>query len=328
MTETEAIATVDAHQHYWDVTKTFPASEGTWFVGAVSYPWKETALAALDRSFLPDELEPQLEQAGVRQTILVNVLHNLDETRWMLALADSYESIAGVVGWIDLTEPSEFVEVALDRLCEHPKLVGVRHLTQFEQDPRWLLRPDVVAGLRVLESHALPFDLLLEPAHLEVVPQLSELLPNLSMVIDHAAKPRIRDGTCEPWAAQLRAAAENPRLCCKLSGLVTEADLLAWTPDDLLPYAQVVLEAFGPDRVMYGSDWPVCTLAATYQQVYESTVYCLTRILGSTEAAVERTIFCENATRFYGIGQAAEEHAPNRLSAAPGLSDRKEHSNA
>ncbi len=320
MTKTEAIAKIDAHQHYWDVTNAFPASEGTWFLGAASYAWKRTGLGALDRSFLPDELEPQLEPVGIQQTILVNVLHNVDETQWMLALADSRESIAGVVGWVDLTEPADLVALALDRLYQYSKFVGIRHLTQFEHDRGWLLRPDVIAGLRVLESRAIPFDLLLEPVHLEVIPDLSEQLPDLSMVIDHAAKPKIRNGILEPWAARLRAAAENPHLYCKLSGLVTEADRLAWTPDDLLPYVHVVLEAFGPDRVMYGSDWPVSTLAATYEQVYGSIAYCLTRIFGRAEEMVERAIFGENATRFYGIGHPRGD----RHSATPVLSNREE----
>jgi L-fuconolactonase len=293
---------IDAHQHYWDVASTFPAGEGTWFLGAVSYPWKYAELPELDRSFLPEELEPQLAEAGIGRTILVNVLHSPAETRWMLDLAGSHPSVAGVVGWLNLAQPVELVAADLDALRQDAKLVGIRHLTQFEPDARWLLRPDVISGLKVLERAGVPFDLLLTPAQLAAVPELSHRLPDLAMVIDHLAKPQIRDRVREPWASQIRAAAENPRLHCKLSGLVTEADLERWTPDDLPPYVEVVVEAFGPGRLMYGSDWPVCTLAASYRQVYESLAYSLAKLSVNLEEEAGRAIFCENAARFYGVG--------------------------
>jgi L-fuconolactonase len=297
---------IDAHQHYWDAARTFPVGEGTWFMGVLSYPWKQAELPELNRSFLPEELEPQLEETGVGWTILVHALHSPAETRWLLDLADAHPSVAGVVGWLNLAQPAELVSADLDAVRRHPKLVGIRHLAQFEPDPRWLLRPDVVSGLKVLETGGVPFDLLLRPEHLGVVPELSARLPDLPMVIDHLAKPHIRDRVLEPWASQIRAAAENPRLHCKLSGLVTEADVEHWTPADLLPYVEVVVEAFGPDRLMYGSDWPVCTLAASYRQVHESLAHCVARVIGNIEDVVERAIFFENAVRFYGLGQSIE----------------------
>jgi L-fuconolactonase len=296
--EPEMTDRIDAHQHFWDPARRFPLVD-SWLQGAVTYGWSEAGLPQLNRPFLPVHLEHELSGVGVGHTIAVQAINSIGETRWLLELSDENPSIAGVVGWIDLAQPSELVQHDLDRL-RHPKLVGVRHLVQFEPDPGWLLRPNVLAGLRLLAAAGLPYDLLVTAAHLPLLPELSAAVPDLVMVIDHAAKPQIRDGLIDPWERDIRAAAENPMISCKLSGLVTEADHERWTGADLRPYIEVVADAFGVHRVMFGSDWPVCTLAATYGQVAAALDEELGRILAG-DAAAERAIFRENALRVYAL---------------------------
>jgi L-fuconolactonase len=295
------IARIDAHQHYWDIDQVFPVDSLPWFLGAVSYGWKQAGLDQLNHSRLPDDLEPQAAAAGVRHTVLVNAIHSLGETEWMLKLAQARPSIAGVVGWINLAQPTERVRLDLARFLDHSKLVGIRHLAQFEPEESWLLRPDVLAGLSVLQAAKVPYDLLLKPSQLELVPNLAEQLPDLDLVIDHLAKPNIRDDARQPWATHLRSAAQNPRVWCKLSGMITEADHQRWQPSDLTFYIETALNAFGIERVMFGSDWPVCTLAGSYQQVCDALAQSLTEIMGQLDETAERLIFHDNAARFYRL---------------------------
>lgn len=292
---------IDAHQHYWDMTQKFRYEPYPEFLGMITYGWTEAGLPALDRSFLPEDLEPQMAAVGCTRSILVNAINVPGETDWMLKLADRHDSIAGVVGWIDLTQPVELVASNLESLRQHPKLVGIRHLAQFEPDDAWLVRPDVVEGLNTLARMRVPYDLLVNPVQLACVPQLSEDCPDLDMVIDHLAKPYIKRGEREPWSHGIQAAAANPRMYCKLSGMITEADAQNWKNDDLVPYVEVVLKAFGIERVMYGSDWPVATLAGSYAQVYNALMYCLERLLGTVSDTVERAVFHDNAARFYHL---------------------------
>jgi L-fuconolactonase len=283
---------VDAHQHYWEV-------------GRFDYGWTRQGIAALDRDFMPAELEPQLRVARVARTVLVQVLHTEDETRWMLDLARRHASIAGVVGWVDLTAPPDAIHAALERLLADPRLVGIRHLVHEEPDDDWLAREDVLRGLRVLEERDVSFDLLLRPRHVRHVPRLSERLPRLRMVIDHIAKPHIRDHLMEPWASGMAAVAANPNLWCKVSGMITEADHAAWTADDLRPYIETVLRAFGPERLMYGSDWPVCTLAGSYDRV----IGALRDVLAGVDESTETRIFTSSASAFYRLDPAHPEVA-------------------
>ena len=275
---------IDAHQHYWEV-------------GRFDYRWPEQGIPSLDRDFLPEHLEPELAEAGVARTVLVQVLHTADETQWMLDLADRNPSIAGVVGWVDLTKAPEVVAGDLEAVRRHPRLVGIRHLVHEEPDDDWLARRDIVRGLGVLEVQSVPYDLLLRPQHLRHVPDLSEAVPDLPMVIDHIAKPLIRDGVVEPWGSEFRAAAENPNVWCKLSGMITEADHASWVAADLAPYVEIALDAFGTDRLMFGSDWPVCTPAGSYGSV----VAALREVLGGIDTAVEDGLFGANATAFYRL---------------------------
>lgn len=277
---------IDAHQHYWD-TKAF------------EYGWTRAGLPALDADFLPTDLEPQLAAAGIDCTVVVQVLHSLDETDWLLDLARANRSIAGVVGWVDLQAPPDDIDATLDRLRVDPRLVGIRHLVHEEPDEDWLARPAVIRGLGVLEAHDIPYDLLLRPQHLRHVPLLSERLPALRMVVDHIAKPHIAEGRLVPWATEFRDAAANPNVWCKLSGMVTEADHGAWEADDLAPYIEVALTSFGADRLMFGSDWPVCTLAGSYARV----IGALRTVLGAMDADVEGRLFGGSAARFYGIAK-------------------------
>jgi L-fuconolactonase len=278
---------VDGHQHYWKVDQ-------------FDYGWTRQGVAALDRDFLPTELEPQLREAGVARTVLVQVLHTDAETRWMLDLARRHASIAGVVGWVDLTAQPDTIARDIETLRADPRLVGIRHLVHEEPDVDWLRRVDVVRGLSVLEAHGVPFDLLLRPQHLVHVPWLSERLPGLRMVIDHIAKPRIRDAAIQPWADEMLTAAQNPNVWCKVSGMITEADHAAWTPDDLAPYVERTLQAFGEERLMFGSDWPVCTLAGSYDRV----IGALRLVLQGIGDEARGRIFGGSAQDFYRLPTA------------------------
>jgi L-fuconolactonase len=279
---------LDAHQHYWQPAR-------------FDYGWSRQGIPALDRDFTPDELEPQLAAAGVSATVLVQVLHTEDETRWMLDLARRHPSIAGVVGWVDLTAPADSIHQSLEALQADPHLVGIRHLVHEEPDVDWLAREDVIRGLGVLEERDVPYDLLLRPPHLRHVPRLSERLPRLRMVIDHIAKPYIRDHRLEPWASEVIAAAQNPNVWCKVSGMITEADHEQWAVDDLAPYVETVLRAFGPERLMFGSDWPVCTLAGSYERV----IGALRQLLAAEDEKTHQLIFETSARTFYGLGEVA-----------------------
>ena len=275
--------TIDAHHHYWEL-------------GRFDYDWLQAEqLAPIRRDYLPSDLRPLISRAGVDRTVFVQTQHNLAETRWVLELADLHEFMAGVVGWVDLESP--LCEEQLVQLKEHPKFVGVRHVTHDEPDDDFIVRDTVLRGLRVLERHSVPFDLLFFVRHLHHVPRLATQLPDLPMVLDHLAKPLIKAGRTDNWIDSFTAAAQFPNVYCKLSGMVTEADWGAWKPDDLKPYVETALEHFGPERCMFGSDWPVCELAASYEQVRGA----LDRVLGGISDDERAAIFGGTAQRFYGL---------------------------
>jgi L-fuconolactonase len=278
---------IDSHQHFWDISR-------------FDYPWmKGQELEPLRRNYLPEDLEPLLEPAGVERTILVQAQHNLEESRWVLGLGERHDFLAGVVGWVDVT--SEACEDQLAELQSHPRFVGVRHITHDEPDDDWIIRDDVLRGLGVLEKHGVPFDLLFRPQHLRHVPTLARKLPDLPMVIDHLAKPPIEEGRLDGWREDFEAAARHPNVFCKLSGMVTEADWEAWAPGDFEPYVRVALDAFGPERLMFGSDWPVSTLCASYGHV----VSALRHALGPLSVEERALIFGGTAERFYRLKPTA-----------------------
>ncbi|WP_028798770.1 amidohydrolase family protein [Streptomyces sp. 142MFCol3.1] len=278
--------TVDAHHHVWDLS----VRDQDWITGPELRP--------LRRDFALSDLEPEARAAGVDRTVLVQTVTVAGETPEFLALARESALVAGVVGWTDLTRPDVAEELA--RLRELPGggyLKGIRHQVQGESDPRWLLRPDVRRGLAAVAAAGLVYDLVVLPHQLPACAAAAADHPGLTFVLDHAGKPPIARGALEPWTAAVRALAALPNTVCKLSGLVTEADLADWTVEDLRPYADTVLDAFGPDRLMFGSDWPVCTLAATYGQVVDATRELLSGLAGEeTEAVLSGT-----ATRVYGV---------------------------
>lgn len=290
---------IDAHHHLWEARRRFPLG-GDWLLGAVGYGWAEAGVPDLDRDFLPSSLEPLLAGAGVARTIVVQAVHAEGETEWLLDMGAGASTIAGVVGWTDLSAPPDVVRERLAAF-RASGLVGVRHLAQFDRDPRWLLQPEVTRGLEVVSALGLPYDLLLTPDQLDLVPQVSERLPDLRMVIDHLAKPAIAAGVLDPWREAMGQAARNPNVFCKLSGMVTEADHQRWKPGDLLPYIEVAMDAFGPGRLMFGSDWPVCTLAGTYQQVVDALDENLQALIGGDRDARD-AIYGGTAAEFYGIG--------------------------
>jgi L-fuconolactonase len=246
---------IDAHHHLLDPAR-------------FDYPWLTPELAPIDRRFAADDLAPQLEAAGIERTILVQTISSLEETREFLADAATTRFIGGVVGWVDLTDPG--VEGVLDAVRRGPGgewLVGIRHQVQDEPDPEWLLRPDVRRGLAAVEAAGLTYDLLVRPRELPAALVVAREMPGLRCVIDHLAKPPIRSGVTKPWASLIRPFGGLPNVSCKLSGLVTEADPTSWRVADLGPYVEIALETFGPRRLLFGSDWPVCLLAASYADV-------------------------------------------------------------
>lgn len=280
------MAIVDAHHHLWDLS----VRDQDWITGA--------ELAPLRRNFGLDDLTPELRAAGVGATVVVQTVTVPEETPELLELAADSELVAAVVGWTDLTDPQ--VAERIDRLCALPggdRLAGIRHQVQHEADPDWLTRPDVLRGLRAVADAGLVYDLVILPEQLPAARAAAAAVPALTFVLDHAGKPPVATGEQRRWAHWLRAFAALPNTRCKLSGLVTEAAWDSWRTEQLRPYADTVLDAFGPDRVMFGSDWPVCLLAASYAEVAESA-HALTARLGP---AGQEAVLAATATRVYGL---------------------------
>ena len=252
-------------------------------------------LGILYRDYLPSALEPVLIQSNVAKTVLVQASNSIAESQWLLELADQYPFIAGVVGWVDLMSPD--VANQLDQLSAHPKFKGVRHLVESEPADDWLAQPAVLHGLEALTVQQLSYDLLVHTRHLRHVRVVAERCPDLRLVIDHMAKPPIASGEFQEWSKEFRPLAKFPNIYCKLSGLVTKANWNSWRTDDLRPYIDYALDSFGPDRMMFGSDHPVCLLAASYERVLESFREALKDLNDD-----ERTkIFRENALGFYRL---------------------------
>jgi L-fuconolactonase len=263
---------IDAHVHFWD--------------GRLD--WMTDEMAVLERPYGPEELRPSLAAHGVDGVVLVQTHASLDETKRFLALAGANNLVAGVVGWVDLTAPD--VAALLAELGESPHLVGVRHQVHDEPDPAWLLRDDVQRGVAAVEAAGLAYDLLVRPRELPAALEVARRFPELRLVIDHAAKPPVASGELEPWRALMAPFAGLEHVSCKVSGLVTEADWGRWELDDLVPYVSRLVEWFGTERLLFGSDWPVCLLAASYDEVVAACEHVLGDLapLGRTAAQVYR----------------------------------------
>ncbi|KUO14810.1 amidohydrolase family protein [Streptomyces dysideae] len=292
---------VDAHHHVWDLS----VRDQDWISGA--------ELAPLRRDFTLADLAPEARAAGVTATVLVQTITVPDETPEFLALAADSDLVAGVVGWTDLTAPD--VAETLAELRAGPggeHLVGIRHQVQGEPDPRWLVRPEVLRGLSAVAEAGLVYDLVVKPHQLAAAVEAAERLPGLTFVLDHLGKPPIASGELDPWAQQIRRLAALRNTVCKLSGMVTEADWGSWTVAALAPYADTVLDAFGPERLMFGSDWPVCRLAATYAEVI-ATERELTAGLGPAE---RHDVFTGTAARTYDLSVPARPAPPQETPCA------------
>jgi L-fuconolactonase len=270
---------LDAHQHFWRYD-------------AAQYPWIPPG-SALERDWLPAHLAEAQRPLGLGGSIAVQARQSMAESDWLLGLADADERIHGVVGWADLRHPAG--EAELIRLARHPKFVGVRHVAQDEPDDRFLVGPAFVEGVGKLAALGLTYDLLIYPRQLRAAIELVERFPDQPFVLDHIAKPPIKSSGFEPWRDQLRELAKAPGVFCKVSGLITEADHVTWRPDDIRPYLDVVFDAFGIERLMWGSDWPVCLLAGSYRQVFDLIDEYAARFTNAERLA----LFGGNCARLY-----------------------------
>jgi L-fuconolactonase len=273
---------IDAHQHFW-------------LYNSLEYAWIDDSMATLRRNFLPQDLAGELKSAGFDASIAVQARQSLEETRWLLELAGKSASIVGVVGWTDLRSPD--VRSQLQSLVHNPKLVGVRHIVQSEPDDQFLLQSDFLRGISVLEEFDLAYDLLIYTKHLPVAIEFVQKFPRQRFVLDHLAKPPIKSGNLDTWVQGIGELAKFPNVCCKLSGLVTEADWQRWTPDQIRPCLEIGFESFGPERLMIGSDWPVCLVAASHATVIQlARDYIAQRSPKSLSA-----VLGGNAADFYGL---------------------------
>lgn len=270
---------IDAHQHFWEFDPIRDA-------------WITNDMAVLRRDFLPTDLQPLLQANGFDGCVAVQADQSEEETRFLLNHADRHGFIKGVVGWVDLR--ANDLEVRLEKWSDEQKLCGFRHILQGEE-PEFMLERHFLRGLSILGKSGYTYDILVFPRHLNAVEKMLGMLDNQLFVIDHIAKPYIRAGLIEDWERDIRKVAQFPNVYCKVSGLVTEANLADWKPEDIYPYLEVVLDAIGPDRLMYGSDWPVCLLAAGYEQQLEVVESFFSRL----SAGERRRIEGLNAMDFY-----------------------------
>lgn len=279
---------IDSHHHFWRYT-------------AEEYGWIPPEWAALRRDFGPEDLGREIAASGVDGVVSVQARQTLAETDWLLEIATLHSFIHGVVGWVPLIDPG--IETLLDRYTAHSKLRGLRHVLQGEPDPDYMLRTDFNRGISALTARDLTYDILILEHQLPNAARLVDRHPNQRFILDHIAKPRIATGTREPWAKHLRELARRPNVACKLSGLVTEANVTSWTPAQLHPYFEVVLEAFGPRRLLFGTDWPVCLAACSYQK-WKQTVDAWLQPLSHDERAL---ILGGNAASLYRLAHGASQ---------------------
>lgn len=273
---------IDAHQHFWRYNTD-------------EFDWIDDSMSVLRRDFLPHDLQPALKSAGFHGSVAVQARQSLEETRWLLELAASSPQILGVVGWVDLRSPD--VGSQLQTFASNPEFVGVRHVVQAEPDDHFMLRPDFLRGIAALEEYDLAYDILIYPKHLPVAAEFVRHFPRQRFVLDHLAKPFIKAGTIQPWETGVQELALFPNVFCKLSGMVTEADWQSWKPEHLKPYLDVALDCFGAERLMIGSDWPVCTVAGSYSRTMNAVVDHFAKHSNDIQDAV----FGGNAQRFWKL---------------------------
>ena len=273
--------TIDSHQHFWEINR-------------FNYSWMDKK-SPLRKDFLPNDLEKLIEENQIDKTIIVQAVPSTEETYWLLEMAENYDFIAGVVGWVDLTDPK--IEKTLNILQENQFFKGVRHLWETDEDPEWIINSGAIRGLKVIAERNLTFDFLARPNNLIYIPKIMNLVPNLRAVLDHIGKPEIAEKKIQPWLNDIRKISSIDNVFCKLSGMITEANLKNWRVKDLKPYVHHVLSLFGADRIMFGSDWPVCTLAGQYKDVKNS----FDEILKDLDPTSTNKIFGENASKFYKI---------------------------
>jgi L-fuconolactonase len=273
---------IDAHHHLWKFNED-------------DYTWMDESMSVLKRDYLPADLQAQLVRSGVTGTIVVQARQMLEETAWLLDMADQHTFIRGVVGWLDIC--SEKLAWQLEEFGSNPWLVGVRHVVHDEPDDEFMLSPAFIKGMEKLVQYNLAYDLLLFPRHLPRADELVGLFPDQRFILDHISKPPIRSGILDPWREDILALSNHPNVWCKISGLVTEALRENWQYEDFIPFLDVVVEAFGTDRLMVGSDWPVCLLAGEYQQVMDIPV----RYFSELAPAEKERIFHLNCMECYEL---------------------------
>lgn len=273
---------IDAHQHFWHYSPE-------------AYPWISDKMSILKRDFLPADLQPLLQANGYSGCIAVQASQTEEESRFLLELAGQNDFIKGVVGWIDLQD--YHVKHAIKKWADHPKLCGFRHIIHDEPDDQFMLRPEFMRGVKALGAFNLPYDILIFEKHLPATLQFVSYLPDIKLVVDHIAKPKIKQHEYSPWQENIKSLAQYPNVYCKISGMVTEADWQNWKEEDFQPYLDTIVEAFGTDRLMIGSDWPVCLLAAEYGKV----MAIVEHYFHAFSATEKEKIFGLNAMKFYNI---------------------------
>lgn len=273
---------LDAHQHFWNYSP-------------IEHNWMTEEMGSLKRNYLPSDIKPLLVEAGLDGTVAVQARQSLEETDWLLGLAEEYDLIKGVVGWVDLQSPQ--VGQQLAKYANNPKFKGVRHVVHDEPDDQFMLRSEFLRGLGLLADLNLTYDLLLYPRHLPVAVEVVKQFPRQRFVLDHIAKPSIKAGQLAPWEADIRALARSNNVLCKVSGMVTEAAWKQWTFENFKPYLDVIFDSFGTDRLMFGSDWPVCTVSGTYSEV----VGLIRQYLEKFPASIQDKVWGLTAQEFYRI---------------------------
>ncbi|MBD0823791.1 amidohydrolase family protein [Aestuariibaculum marinum] len=273
---------IDSHQHFWKYEP-------------VKHAWIDGNMAVIRKDFMPSDLQSVYQDNGVEGCVAVQADQTLEETDFLLQLAQDNNFIKGVVGWVDLRANN--LESTLSEYSEADKLKGFRHVVQGEPDHNFLLRPNFLRGIEVLEKNNYTYDVLIFPHQLGAALEFVKRFPNMNFVIDHIAKPYVKDGFYEGWAVLMKEIAKYDNVYCKLSGMITEADYNTWTPEQIHPYMELVLEAFGSNRVMFGSDWPVCLVAGNYAKVKELT----TNFISTLSTIEQQQIMGANAMKFYKL---------------------------